>query len=164
MYEKLDSFMATDTWHTRHPSDEKRFFTVLHELLKNRKFQPGSMADYMRAEVGYCEKSHPSFDAQPLIITLLPLGRLRATWKPTISNPGSVLAVTPRQLSPARPRDGLSPRSAWGNFLFDLDDVPFAAGELLQDVREGVKVRIALRAEHAHQGSWGAVQWRPQVR
>jgi hypothetical protein len=42
MYEKLDSFMATDTWHTRHPSDEKRFFMMLHELLKNRKFQPGS--------------------------------------------------------------------------------------------------------------------------
>jgi hypothetical protein len=60
MYEKLDSFMATDTWHTRHPSDEKRFFTVLHELLKNPGFNPDQMADHMRQRVGTAKnRTHP---------------------------------------------------------------------------------------------------------
>jgi hypothetical protein len=58
MYEKLDSFMVTDTWHTRHPSDEKRFFAVLHELLKNPSFNPDQMGEYMREKVGIEADDH----------------------------------------------------------------------------------------------------------
>ncbi len=65
MYEKLDSFMATDTWHTRHPSDEKRFFMVLHELLKNRDFDPEEMAEFMRQRVGTA--NNPAHPLRPAI-------------------------------------------------------------------------------------------------
>jgi hypothetical protein len=58
MYEKLDSFMVTDTWHTRHPSDEKRFLVVLHELLKDRDFNPDQMAEHMRGKIGIKEDDH----------------------------------------------------------------------------------------------------------
>ncbi len=58
MYEKLDSFIASETWSSRHPTDEQRFFVVLHELLKNPGFNPDQMAEYMRGKIGIKEGDH----------------------------------------------------------------------------------------------------------
>jgi hypothetical protein len=40
LYEAFDNFFATDTWHTRHPSAERRFFIALNQVATDPKFNP----------------------------------------------------------------------------------------------------------------------------
>jgi hypothetical protein len=65
MYERLDNFMAVETWSSRHPRDKERFFIVLHELLENPEFNPDKMAEYMREKVGIgaSDDQHPLHNA-----------------------------------------------------------------------------------------------------
>jgi hypothetical protein len=48
MYNVFDSFLSGSTWHTRHPTDEKEFFIGLHKVIRDEKFSPEAMGDYMR--------------------------------------------------------------------------------------------------------------------
>ena len=52
MYEAFDSFLATDTWHTGHATDEKRFFEALALEVSKPDFNPDGMGAYMRAKRG----------------------------------------------------------------------------------------------------------------
>jgi hypothetical protein len=36
--------------------------------------------------------------------------------------------------------------------LFNLNDIPFSAGKLLEHIRESIQGWIALRTEHLHEG------------
>lgn len=48
MYEAFDNFLAMDTWHTRHPLDEKRFFIALNKVVTEPKFNADELGRYMR--------------------------------------------------------------------------------------------------------------------
>ena len=48
MYEVFDNFLETKTWHTRHPSDEARFYLALNRVVKDSKFSADEMGEYMR--------------------------------------------------------------------------------------------------------------------
>jgi hypothetical protein len=48
MYEVFDKFLSTDTWHTPHAFDGKRFFQALHAVVSNPGFSPDKMGDYFR--------------------------------------------------------------------------------------------------------------------
>jgi hypothetical protein len=48
MYRAFDTFLAINTWHTTHPNDEKRFFQALSGVVKNDKFNPDEMGEYMK--------------------------------------------------------------------------------------------------------------------
>lgn len=48
MYEAFDRFLERDTWHTRHPNDERRFREALRKVVKNPLFSPDEMGEYMR--------------------------------------------------------------------------------------------------------------------
>jgi hypothetical protein len=50
MYEAFDSFMGAETWHTRHPFDERRFYEALDKVVWSDAFNPDDMADYMRVK------------------------------------------------------------------------------------------------------------------
>jgi hypothetical protein len=52
MYQAFDSFLNMDTWHTRHPNDERRFFVALHTVVGNQEFNPDNLGDYMRVKKG----------------------------------------------------------------------------------------------------------------
>jgi hypothetical protein len=52
MYEVFDSFLQMDTWHTRHPSDERRFFIALRNVVSDPSFSPDEMGSYMRSKLG----------------------------------------------------------------------------------------------------------------
>jgi hypothetical protein len=54
MYQAFDKFLARDTWHTRDANDEKLFFLALSSVVKDSKFSPEGMGDYMR------QKTRPS--------------------------------------------------------------------------------------------------------
>jgi len=51
MYEVLDNFLLTGTWHTRHPSDERRFYEVLDQIVWQDEFNADRMAEYMRRKL-----------------------------------------------------------------------------------------------------------------
>jgi hypothetical protein len=61
MYEVFDKFLAVDTWHTRHPLDEQRFFIALATVAKNPKFNPDDLGAYIRAKKGVSRdnEEHP---------------------------------------------------------------------------------------------------------
>jgi hypothetical protein len=61
MYQAFDSFLQIDTWHTRHPTDEERFFVALSKVVRNSKFNPDEMGEYMRQKTGSgaARGSHP---------------------------------------------------------------------------------------------------------
>lgn len=46
MYEAFDKYLATDTWHTSHPMDDKRFYLALHTVVTNPDFNPDTMGEY----------------------------------------------------------------------------------------------------------------------
>jgi hypothetical protein len=48
LYEAFDNFLEVGTWHTRHPSDEGRFFVVLHTVVKDPRFNPDQLGEYIR--------------------------------------------------------------------------------------------------------------------
>jgi hypothetical protein len=52
MYKAFDSFLGIDTWHTRHPSDEERFFIALKKVVKEPHFNPDRMGEYIREKTG----------------------------------------------------------------------------------------------------------------
>lgn len=52
LYEAFDKFLQVDTWHTRHPSDEERFFKVLASVVKDPRFNPDSLGAYIREKKG----------------------------------------------------------------------------------------------------------------
>ena len=51
MYEVFDFFMNIPTWHTRHPHDERRFFTALGKVIEEPGFNPDEMAEYLRQKL-----------------------------------------------------------------------------------------------------------------
>jgi hypothetical protein len=55
LYEAFDEFLAGDTWHTRHPADEERFYITLHGVVKDPQFNPDKLGDYMRQKAGVSE-------------------------------------------------------------------------------------------------------------
>lgn len=48
MYQAFDDFLAMDTWYTRHPLDEKRFFVALSKVVSDPKFSADELGRYMR--------------------------------------------------------------------------------------------------------------------
>jgi hypothetical protein len=52
MYRAFDKFLATDTWHTTHPLDTKRFYQALDQVVRDDAFNANAMADYMFQKVG----------------------------------------------------------------------------------------------------------------
>jgi hypothetical protein len=48
LYEAFDNFLNTGTWHTIHPNDEERFFVALEKVIKDSKFNPDQLGEYMR--------------------------------------------------------------------------------------------------------------------
>jgi len=64
MYRAFDKFLARNTWHTRHPNDEKIFFLALSSVVKNSKFNPEELGEYMRQKTGPSPnvKDHPFDD------------------------------------------------------------------------------------------------------
>lgn len=52
MYEAFDELLATDTWHTTHPLDTKRFYRMLAQVVRDQAFHPEVMGNYMFQKVG----------------------------------------------------------------------------------------------------------------
>lgn len=50
-YNVFDTFLATETWHTRHPFDEERFFKTLDKIVSHPDFNADQMAEYMKSKV-----------------------------------------------------------------------------------------------------------------
>lgn len=61
MYKKLDRFLNVETWHSRHPLDEARFFKALHAIIKEPDFNPDTMAEHMRGKfkISRDDEHHP---------------------------------------------------------------------------------------------------------
>lgn len=59
MYEAFDFFLNIDTWHTRHPSDENRFFVCLNKVVRHEEFSPDEMGEYMRQKTGRTDRRDP---------------------------------------------------------------------------------------------------------
>ena len=51
MYEAFDSFLKRETWHTNHDLDRKAFFQVLSRIVKDPKFNPDEMGNYITQQV-----------------------------------------------------------------------------------------------------------------
>lgn len=49
MYKALDPFLNVATWYTKHPEDERRFFTALAKIVKDEDFNADQMGEYMAA-------------------------------------------------------------------------------------------------------------------
>ena len=62
MYAAFDRFLQTDTWHTHHPSDEKRFFIALNEIVGRDDFNPDELGHHMKKKRGLAD----SPDGDPL--------------------------------------------------------------------------------------------------
>ena len=61
MYEVFNSFLQVDTWHTRHPTDNRRFFIALQPVVSDPNFNPDEMGRYMRDKLGINpdDREHP---------------------------------------------------------------------------------------------------------
>jgi hypothetical protein len=61
LYEAFDRFLSVDTWHTRHPSDEERFFIALKMVVTDLTFNPDNMGEYFRQKkkVSRDDEEHP---------------------------------------------------------------------------------------------------------
>src|SRR5437764_281060 len=61
VYEAFDSFLKVDTWYTRHPLDEARFFQCLNTVVRDAEFNPERMGEYMRQKTGrgFPRQDHP---------------------------------------------------------------------------------------------------------
>lgn len=60
MYEAFDSFINVPTWHTRHPSDEKRFHNALSKVVWSKDFSAEQMAGYLRNKLNLSPNDHES--------------------------------------------------------------------------------------------------------
>lgn len=47
MYEVFDTFLTSQTWHTREHADEERFFCELRTIIHKHRFSPKEMGKYM---------------------------------------------------------------------------------------------------------------------
>jgi hypothetical protein len=61
MYEAFDSFLAVGTWHTNHDADGRRFYEALSRVVRDPKFSPDRMGEYVRQKTG-TKKDHPFED------------------------------------------------------------------------------------------------------
>ena len=52
MYEAFDKFLARGTWHTQHQLDEDFFFVSLASVIKDPKFNPDALGEYIRQKTG----------------------------------------------------------------------------------------------------------------
>lgn len=61
MYEVLDSFLNVETWHTFHPTDERRFYLALKKIVREESFNADDMGAYVRATKGVSDgdDTHP---------------------------------------------------------------------------------------------------------
>ena len=59
MYEALDSYLNVDTWHTAHALDDRRFYEALAKIVRDPKFSPEAMGEYMRERKGV-DRDNPS--------------------------------------------------------------------------------------------------------
>ena len=48
LYDAFDSFLKVDSWHTRHPYDEQRFFLALATVVNDPHFNADKLGEYMR--------------------------------------------------------------------------------------------------------------------
>jgi hypothetical protein len=62
MYEAFDVFVTTDTWHTTHLLDQKRFYQALHQVVRLSAFTPDGMAHYIREVTGTAEGENAVHD------------------------------------------------------------------------------------------------------
>ena len=49
MYEALDPFLNSDTWHRRNPGDMYLFYVALDTVVSSDGFNPNDMAAYIRS-------------------------------------------------------------------------------------------------------------------
>ena len=61
LYDVFDKFLAVSTWHTRHPSDEQRFFTVLASVVKDPRFNPDELGEYFRQKKAVSRDDESNF-------------------------------------------------------------------------------------------------------
>lgn len=61
MYEAMDSFLNTDTWHTNHDYDQERFYTALATIVRKDGFNADELRDYIRDKKNITthDGSHP---------------------------------------------------------------------------------------------------------
>jgi hypothetical protein len=52
MYERLDTFLSTNTWDHLNHDDEMRFFQALDEIVAQDGFNPDAMGEYMATKLG----------------------------------------------------------------------------------------------------------------
>lgn len=52
MYQALDPYLRSDTWHTGHPYDDGRFYAGLREIVHHPDFNADQMGDYFRSQKG----------------------------------------------------------------------------------------------------------------
>lgn len=62
MYEALDPYLDTDTWHTDHAYDDRRFYEGLRRIINEPNFNADQMGEYMRAKKGV-DRNNPDQDA-----------------------------------------------------------------------------------------------------
>jgi hypothetical protein len=74
LYETFDNFLNVDTWHTRHPFDEQRFFIELHKVIKDPQFNPDNLAEYIR------EKKNVSRDDRENLLNVAIDDYVAAAW------------------------------------------------------------------------------------
>lgn len=58
MYEAFESFIKVQTWYTRHPSDEERFYIALSKVVWSKDFSPEGMASYLRKKLNLSPNDH----------------------------------------------------------------------------------------------------------
>jgi hypothetical protein len=61
MYDVFDLFISTDTWYTRHASDEQRFMTALYKVVWDDEFNPDKMRGYLRTKLNLSDDHHGHF-------------------------------------------------------------------------------------------------------
>lgn len=66
MYAVFDSFIAVGTWYTQHFCDEQRFYDALYMVAWDDKFDPDSMANYMRAKLSLDHDDRESVFAEAI--------------------------------------------------------------------------------------------------
>jgi len=62
-YKVFDPFLARDTWHTMHPSDEKIFYQCLHKVVELSDFAAEAMGDYFKEMKNINSPNHPMAEA-----------------------------------------------------------------------------------------------------
>ncbi len=74
LYEAFDKFLALDTWHTRHPSDQRRFYIALSSVIKDPQFNPDRLGEYIR------KKKTVSRDNQEDLLNIAIDGWVTSAW------------------------------------------------------------------------------------